>query len=940
MLSLGSINFGLGVDTASLGRAVRDVQNFGTQVDRVASQTGAGARQVEAALRKQEAAALRALESTRQYTQAVRRMNGPDTMIRSSAHAFDLLSQRMTSGRLSAFQYQRTMEDFNVRMGNLKRTLKDFEPTPNGAKFKVWLQDMTSSAVLAMGPLSGVGSRITALSSIIGRSSVIAAAFFTSLTAGGYAFYKLGEAAVRTSMDLDRVRSRLEGLSATPAEAYADFERLKSIAEQTGNSFTVLAEQWTNFKAAARGTSLEGEKSFQVFNDLSVAAAKFQLNSVAVEATFKALTQMMSKGTVQLEELKGQLGDQLPIAMQAAAKAMGVTTSKLIDMIRKGQVAADDFLPKFAKAVADTLGVKTTERIDTLRASLGRLDNAFTMFNDATNKSFGYSVTFKAGVEAATAAVQWMTTHLTELEMVVTLAGAALLGFASVSALTAIGRMTLAIGALISNIRTFGVVANAIPLIRLIAVIAAVTYAFTEFSDKASEAAGIAQGKFAKMVDQYIQHQNGMKTHSSSTTAQLINDVQKQLEAFDIQTRALLARQAQLREAAQWSQSATISGPGDLILRAIDQAGKSLDSAINTATGADTSKGDLTGLGLITYQLQKIDELAARDKDRLQKLLDINKLPDTGTGNPISKPEDDAGTKGTAAIDRRNKAIREATQALAEMQRVQSAMEGGPIAYAAFQKQDEINNKIQTFKDKLVDAKVPLETINDLVYKYGDALFRVAETTEGPFKAMEAMNNSLKESVTGAWTTMSAAMSEAIVTGELNAETFVTAIQSMVTRIIDSILQLSIINPILNSLMPGNNQPAFTGQSGWAGLFGGLFGGGASASPGLYARGGHIPTGQVGIVGEEGAEFVSGPANITPMKRAGGSSSAGEVHVNIVNHSSADPRVRNVSQDQDGNMNIDLMIEEKVNNAIAQGRFDKANRNRYGFGTQTTKRAG
>jgi lambda family phage tail tape measure protein len=56
-------------------------------------------------------------------------------------------------------------------------------------------------------------------------------------------------------------------------------------------------------------------------------------------------------------------------------------------------------------------------------------------------------------------------------------------------------------------------------------------------------------------------------------------------------------------------------------------------------------------------------------------------------------------------------------------------------------------------------------------------------------------------------------------------------------------------------------------------IFGGssLFGGGSGNSnfAGGFANGGTIPSGQFGIVGENGPEFISGPANITPMGSGG-----------------------------------------------------------------------
>jgi lambda family phage tail tape measure protein len=61
------------------------------------------------------------------------------------------------------------------------------------------------------------------------------------------------------------------------------------------------------------------------------------------------------------------------------------------------------------------------------------------------------------------------------------------------------------------------------------------------------------------------------------------------------------------------------------------------------------------------------------------------------------------------------------------------------------------------------------------------------------------------------------------------------------------------------------------------------FGGASTGSDffaGFFANGGNIPAGQVGIVGEAGPEFISGPATITPFKDAPGGAT-GNVTYNI-----------------------------------------------------------
>lgn len=55
---------------------------------------------------------------------------------------------------------------------------------------------------------------------------------------------------------------------------------------------------------------------------------------------------MLSKGNVQAEELRGQLGERLFGAFNLASKAMGKTTKEMNKALEQGQITAKDLLPK------------------------------------------------------------------------------------------------------------------------------------------------------------------------------------------------------------------------------------------------------------------------------------------------------------------------------------------------------------------------------------------------------------------------------------------------------------------------------------------------------------------------------------------------------------------------------------------------------------------
>ncbi len=123
-------------------------------------------------------------------------------------------------------------------------------------------------------------------------------------------------------------------------------------AEQTANKlgFRIadVTKTYVGFSAAAKGTRLEGDGQRHVFESITRAAAAYGLTNDQLKGSMLAVQQMIGKGTVSAEELRGQLGERLPGAVQIAARAMNITTKELFKMMEQGELTSDVFLAKFA----------------------------------------------------------------------------------------------------------------------------------------------------------------------------------------------------------------------------------------------------------------------------------------------------------------------------------------------------------------------------------------------------------------------------------------------------------------------------------------------------------------------------------------------------------------------------------------------------------------
>lgn len=259
----------------------------------------------------------------------------------------------LEAGSKDSRRYWETMADFKGLDKNALRPLLD------------QLDSVTAKTKETESAANLLGGSFMALRAA--ASVAIGSVVVQSATQAATALYE-------ASVQAERLRIMLDFSSARGSAR--EIAYLRTITSELGLAFGSTATAYSQFQAAARGTALEGEKSRAVFESIAKASAVMGLSAEQSGGVLLALQQMISKGTVQAEELRGQLGERLPGAFQIAAKAMGVTTAELGKMLEQGQVVADDFLPKFAKALNESVGSAAEK-------AANRLDAATNRFNDA-----------------------------------------------------------------------------------------------------------------------------------------------------------------------------------------------------------------------------------------------------------------------------------------------------------------------------------------------------------------------------------------------------------------------------------------------------------------------------------------------------------------------------------------------------------------------------
>jgi len=177
-------------------------------------------------------------------------------------------------------------------------------------------------------------------------------------------------------------------------------------AKRLGLDVHALVGGYTKLSAAAKGTALSQSNIRDIFSSTNEVAKVFNLTADQTRGALLAMEQMISKGTVSAEELRGQLGERIPGAFQMAARAMGVTTSELDSMLKAGSILAEDLLPKLAVEMRKAVVEGLPEATSNSAAEVGRLKNAWDGFLKLLSAA-GIDDMIKSGAKSLTSFFDW-----------------------------------------------------------------------------------------------------------------------------------------------------------------------------------------------------------------------------------------------------------------------------------------------------------------------------------------------------------------------------------------------------------------------------------------------------------------------------------------------------------------------------------------------------
>ncbi|WYV99013.1 hypothetical protein Amme3_00017 [Pseudomonas phage vB_PpuM-Amme-3] len=190
---------------------------------------------------------------------------------------------------------------------------------------------------------------------------------------------------------LNQINQQLQGqnlaMTAVTGSEQAGMEQtdwLRGLADRVGFDFRQVGPSYNKLLASGLTSGSSTESVQNIFQGVTEYGRVMGLDNESMKGSLRAIEQIMNKGQVMSEELKGQLAERLPGAISAMAEAAGFgsddqSVAKLFKAMENGEVKSQAVLEKFSNILAARArqGGALEKAMETTAAQQARFNNAF-----------------------------------------------------------------------------------------------------------------------------------------------------------------------------------------------------------------------------------------------------------------------------------------------------------------------------------------------------------------------------------------------------------------------------------------------------------------------------------------------------------------------------------------------------------------------------------
>ena len=295
---------------------------------------------------------------------------------------------------------------------------------------------------------------------------------------------------------------------------------------------------------------------------------------------------------------------------------------------------------------------------------------------------------------------------------------------------------------------------------------------------------------------------------------------------------------------------------------------KSWNSAFKNSTGL-LDGVDFEEIYGTDYLTGGIDYVKAKAEDVVKILNNASIMPRMGTGSPTAGAPIPAPAGASPITEGLLKEVAVTDKLKKQYMDLGSLRSQGVAGVEAAR---TLENTIQAYREYGYARQDADELASKAAEKYNQKLIAQYTLYGESRKEAEEMAYTVNDAFADMSEGMAASMSKSIMAGKGLFDSFGSYLESWADKVLTQILEQMLLQPMINQM------------GSWLGGMGGGSTGGfdlMSIFSGFFANGGYIPSGQVGIAGEAGAELITGPANVTPLNGEMNSGGGQNVTINI-----------------------------------------------------------
>ena len=201
---------------------------------------------------------------------------------------------------------------------------------------------------------------------------------------GTMAFLEFAKSATVVASEMERMRTALSGVVPDQESYNTSIEKITTLSNKYGISQRTLLKGFTQLQASADAAGFDVKETGDLMEGLLTRTLASGKGLEEFKGVMLAASQILSKGKLQAEEARGQIGERIPGFMADLASSMNIEMKQLDKLMEQGQVTLEDFFKlgedllknneKIALVLAQSYanaGQRLTTAMENLQAAMG-----------------------------------------------------------------------------------------------------------------------------------------------------------------------------------------------------------------------------------------------------------------------------------------------------------------------------------------------------------------------------------------------------------------------------------------------------------------------------------------------------------------------------------------------------------------------------------------